>query len=76
MPRCLIALGSNLGERQELLRRALGLLERHCAIQLLSTSRWRETSPIGGSPGQEPFLNAAAALETSLAPESLLHVLL
>ncbi len=34
-----------------------------------------ETEPVGGPPGQPPFLNGAAALETDLAPHALLDVL-
>lgn len=33
---------------------------------------WYETSPIGGPGFQEPFLNGAAVLETTLEPETLL----
>src|SRR5262249_40792504 len=51
------------------------LLAAHPAIQDLALSRFHETAPIGGPPGQEPFINAAAAFDTTLSPESL-HALL
>ena len=51
------------------------VLTRHEHLRLLRRSRWRETSPIGGPPGQGTFLNGALLLETSLAPQPLLEVL-
>lgn len=75
MPRCLIALGSNLGARRQTLDRAVALLAAHPDIQLAATSRWHETRPVGGPGDQPPFLNGAVRLETSLAAETLLAVL-
>jgi 2-amino-4-hydroxy-6-hydroxymethyldihydropteridine diphosphokinase len=75
MPRSLIALGSNLGDRQHALRRAVEILAAHPAISNVSASSLHETAPVGGAAGQGPFLNAAVALDTSLAPEAL-HKLL
>jgi 2-amino-4-hydroxy-6-hydroxymethyldihydropteridine diphosphokinase len=34
-----------------------------------------ETEPVGGPPGQPPYLNGAAELRTALAPEELLEAL-
>ncbi len=45
-------------------------------VQLIARSRWYETEPVGGPPGQEAFLNGALLLETSLEPEPLLERLL
>ncbi len=75
MPSALIGLGANLGPREEMLRRAAGRLVDHPAIRVAALSRFFETPAVGGPPGQPPFLNAAAHLKTSLAPESLLDVL-
>jgi 2-amino-4-hydroxy-6-hydroxymethyldihydropteridine diphosphokinase len=75
MPACLIALGSNQGNRQETLDAAIGLLAEHPQIKILAKSAWRETSPIGGPAGQLPFLNGAAKLETLLGPHDLLRLL-
>jgi 2-amino-4-hydroxy-6-hydroxymethyldihydropteridine diphosphokinase len=72
---CLVAVGSNLGNRQQTLDRAVEVLTRHDHLRLLQRSRWRETSPAGGPPGQGTFLNGALLLETSLAPERLIEVL-
>jgi 2-amino-4-hydroxy-6-hydroxymethyldihydropteridine diphosphokinase len=72
---CLIGLGSNVGDRRRTLDCALDLLDHMPAVQVAARSRWRETAPIGGPPGQGPFLNGAALLETSLAPLPLAMVL-
>lgn len=72
MARCLLALGSNLGNRAELLRSAMGEVSRLPESQLLARSRWRETPSIGGPEGQDPFLNGALLIQTSLAPLDLM----
>jgi 2-amino-4-hydroxy-6-hydroxymethyldihydropteridine diphosphokinase len=71
-----VALGSNLGDRQDYLNRALQSLREHSAIALGRVSSFLETAPVGGPPGQGPYLNAAAELETSLSAEELLRFLL
>jgi 2-amino-4-hydroxy-6-hydroxymethyldihydropteridine diphosphokinase len=40
-----------------------------------TVSSFLETDPVGGPPGQGRFLNAAAKIETDLAPEALLEEL-
>ena len=70
-----IGLGSNLGDRESTLReglRRLGALE---GIEVAAVSTFRETDPVGKL-DQPRFLNAAAALETSLPPRELLACLL
>ncbi len=71
-----IALGSNLGDRQDYLDRALQALQEHPDITVTQVSRSHETAPAGGPPGQGPYLNAAAELQTDLGPAELLAVLL
>ena len=44
-------------------------------IAVAAVSCWRETAPVGGPPGQPPFLNGALLAETSLAPHDLLAAL-
>jgi 2-amino-4-hydroxy-6-hydroxymethyldihydropteridine diphosphokinase len=68
----LLSLGSNVGSRQETLDAAVVRLSQWPGVRVLARSRWRETAPIGGPPGQENFLNGALALETSLPPLELL----
>ncbi|MCA1684875.1 MAG: 2-amino-4-hydroxy-6-hydroxymethyldihydropteridine diphosphokinase [Planctomycetia bacterium] len=70
--RCLIGLGSNLGDRKAHLDFAVAALSDTPGVIVRAVSRFRETAPVGGPVGQKAFLNAAAAIETSMAPESLL----
>ena len=71
----LIALGGNLGDRARILETALRALDDSPGIRLRAASRYFETPPVGGPPGQGPFLNAAATLETdSTAPDLLAHL--
>jgi 2-amino-4-hydroxy-6-hydroxymethyldihydropteridine diphosphokinase len=73
--RSFIGLGSNLGDREAYLRRALDLLRADPSIELVAVSSFRETDPVGFL-DQPRFLNAAAALETELAARALLERLL
>lgn len=70
-----IGLGSNLGDRRDYLNRAFHALEQP-GIRVVQVSRYFETEPEGGPPGQGAYLNAVAELETDLNPEELLRVLL
>ena len=69
----LIGLGSNLGDRKAILDAAVEQLCRSPEIAVRSVSTYHQTMPVGGPTGQGPFLNAAAALDTTLEPLSLLH---
>ncbi len=75
MSTCLIGLGSNLGDRQGMLAEALARLARTAGVELTARSPALETRAVGGPPGQGAYLNAAAVLQTSLAPQVLLGVL-
>jgi 2-amino-4-hydroxy-6-hydroxymethyldihydropteridine diphosphokinase len=75
MPKALIGLGSNIGDRAATLNEALRLLEAHPALRVQSCSTFLKTRPVGGPDGQGEFLNAAAILETTLPPLPLLRVL-
>ena len=68
----LIGLGSNLGDRKANLDRAITALSETPGVKFRTVSRYHETLPVGGPMGQGAFLNAAAAVETTLAPEPLL----
>jgi 2-amino-4-hydroxy-6-hydroxymethyldihydropteridine diphosphokinase len=70
-----IALGSNLGDRQGTLEGAIAALGGTRGVVVRKVSSFHQTEPVGGPPGQGPFLNAAAVLETTLDPFGLLHVL-
>jgi 2-amino-4-hydroxy-6-hydroxymethyldihydropteridine diphosphokinase len=71
MPRCLIALGANLGDRASTLSQAIERLDATNGVKVVAQSRWHETAPVGGPGEQPPFLNGAATLETTLDAESL-----
>ena len=75
MPVCLVALGSNLGNRRDFLDAAVARLSEHPRIQILARSRLRETTAVGGPSDQPNFLNGAVTLETSLSPRELLSLL-
>jgi len=71
----LIGLGSNLGDRQATLEAAIAALGRAPGVLIRNVSSFHETEPVGGPPGQGMFLNAAAALETTLDPFQLFRLL-
>jgi 2-amino-4-hydroxy-6-hydroxymethyldihydropteridine diphosphokinase len=73
--RAYVGLGSNLDDRERMIRRALELLAAEPGIELVAVSTLRETEPVGYL-DQPRFLNGAAALETELAPRELLARLL
>lgn len=71
-----LALGSNVGDRSGQLERALHLLKESEGIQFVRVSRFWETQPVGGPPGQGKYLNAAVAVETTLTPIELMQLCL
>jgi 2-amino-4-hydroxy-6-hydroxymethyldihydropteridine diphosphokinase len=71
-----IGLGSNLGDRARHLNEALRELGEKGDIEVLRCSRFHETEPVDGPPGQGLYLNGVAELETALAPRALLERLL
>jgi 2-amino-4-hydroxy-6-hydroxymethyldihydropteridine diphosphokinase len=71
----LIGLGSNLGDRRAALEGAMAALGSTPEVVVRHVSSFHETEPVGGPPGQGRYLNAAAALETTLDPFALLHLL-
>ncbi len=75
MASALIALGSNLGDRQRILDDAVAALALQPNIVVLGTSRWHATRPVGGPADQTEFLNGAMLLGTSLSPQQLHAVL-
>jgi len=64
-----LALGSNLGDRQANLRRALNLLSP--AVTFAGLSPVYDTAPVG-IPSQPRFLNMVARGKTALTPPALL----
>ena len=72
--RAFVGLGSNLGDRLSYLRGAIQRMTRLPMTTVHRCSTIREYPPVGGPP-QGPFLNAAAELNTALAPQVLLAYL-
>lgn len=70
-----MGLGANLGDRAATLARALDLLADEPHIEVVGVSSFTETDPVGYL-DQPRFLNAAAAIQTSLGPHELLAALL
>jgi 2-amino-4-hydroxy-6-hydroxymethyldihydropteridine diphosphokinase len=68
-----IALGSNLGDREQYLRDAIAALPP--IVDNIRVSSFHETAPVGVGP-QPTFLNAAAVGESALSARDLLRALL
>jgi len=75
MPRAYVGLGANLGSRRETIEHAVALLAGTAGVEVVAVSSFRDTEPVGVV-DQPRFLNAAAAIDTVLAPQELLDVLL
>ena len=71
----LVALGSNLGDRQKHLELAVEQLAKLPGTELIQVSEFLESEPSGGPPQRE-YLNGVALLKSSLAPEELLKQLM
>lgn len=71
--KAVIALGSNLGNRELYIDSAVAELAKVIEITHLSTNH--ETDPVGG-PEQPKYLNAIAIAETELDPRELLIIML
>ena len=69
-----IALGSNLGDREEQLRGAIAALTP--VLAHLRVSSFHETEPVDMAGPQPMFLNAAATGESTLSAPAILDVLL
>jgi 2-amino-4-hydroxy-6-hydroxymethyldihydropteridine diphosphokinase len=69
-----IALGSNLGNSQQILLDAVEAIASTKQIKLIACSNWHQTKPIG--PPQPDYINGCAIINTSLTPEKLLQCLL
>ena len=74
MSEAYVALGSNLGDREENLRTALKRLEAN-GVEVVKVSTFIETEPYGVT-DQPGFVNAVCQVKTELAPLELLRLLL
>lgn len=73
--RAYIGIGSNLGPRHATIHAGVRDLGRVPGVRVVRLSSIIETDPVG-PPGQGPYLNAAAELETTLDPHALLDAML
>ncbi len=67
---CFIALGSNIGNREQYLLSAIEALDKHEHISVTAVSDIYETEPVGYTE-QDAFLNMVIAVRTDLSPELL-----
>lgn len=72
----LVALGSNLGEPEVVVRRAIDRLRAFARTNFRASSLWR-TGPVDCPPGAEDYINAVVAFDPrdDLTPEALLAAL-
>jgi len=68
-----LGLGSNVGDRESHLTRAIQDLAAH-SVTVDAVSSLYETEPVGENLDQPDFLNAAVRVRTALGPEELLDV--
>lgn len=66
-----IALGSNLGDRTDNLRRALNLIYESVPGAVIRAACIYETLPVECAPGTQAFLNTAIELEADIQPHDL-----
>ncbi len=71
-----IGLGSNLGDCEAMLDRAVEELGIADGLAVLKVSSWYWTEPVGGPSGQEKYLNGVIEVVTSLEAQELLDRLL
>ncbi|MCL2642262.1 MAG: 2-amino-4-hydroxy-6-hydroxymethyldihydropteridine diphosphokinase [Candidatus Bathyarchaeota archaeon] len=68
--KAVLALGSNVGDRNQNIQKALEMLSDSTGITVLNKSKLYETEPVGYI-DQEKFYNAAILIETTLNPFEL-----
>ncbi|MBD9233087.1 MAG: 2-amino-4-hydroxy-6-hydroxymethyldihydropteridine diphosphokinase [Rothia mucilaginosa] len=71
--RAVLALGSNLGESESTIERAVVDL-REAGMRILRVSPLYRTAPVGGPAGQSDYVNAVIEVSTSLRPYELLKL--
>lgn len=67
-----LSLGANIGDRQRTIARAIEMIAETPGISLLKSSALYATDPVGYLE-QPEFINSAAVIRTTLAPEQLLE---
>ncbi|WP_434304025.1 2-amino-4-hydroxy-6-hydroxymethyldihydropteridine diphosphokinase [Clostridium botulinum] len=69
-----VAFGSNIGEKESYIKRALEKIEKR-GMKIIKVSPIYETEPYGVL-DQDSFLNGVVKIETNLTPEDLIEELL
>jgi 2-amino-4-hydroxy-6-hydroxymethyldihydropteridine diphosphokinase len=75
VPRVYVALGSNLGDREQTLLEAVEVLGAEPGVEVVAVSRLIETEPVGVL-DQPRFVNGVVALDTTIPARALLDLLL
>jgi 2-amino-4-hydroxy-6-hydroxymethyldihydropteridine diphosphokinase len=70
--RCVVSLGSNLGDRHAKLQGAVHSLSDTPEVWLTAVSGVYETEPVDAPEGSEPFLNAVVLFDSTLSAHTLL----
>ena len=73
--RAYVGIGSNLGDRERTLRDAFDALDALRQTRVAARSSIYVTAPVDPAGEQQDYYNAVAALDTGLAPHSLLAAL-
>jgi 2-amino-4-hydroxy-6-hydroxymethyldihydropteridine pyrophosphokinase len=68
-----IGLGSNIGDREYQLNRAVELIKQTDGVEVTALSSYYNTAPVGYEE-QPDFLNAVVEIKTTLSPEELLQL--
>lgn len=71
--RAVLGLGSNLGDRLEMLQGAVDALVDAPGIDVVAISPVYETEPVGGPEGQPRYLNAVIIVTTVMSARTLLE---
>lgn len=64
----LIAIGTNLGDRESNLQRGVSLLRQHMQTRQMQAGGLYETAPVDCAPGTQAFLNSVIQLEADCTP--------
>lgn len=72
--RCVLALGSNLGDSSAMLTSAIRELQDAEGVEVIKLSPVARTKPVGGVEHQRDYLNQVIEIETQLSPHDLLDL--
>lgn len=67
-----LGLGSNVGDRENQLKKAIRLLDEQPGIKVVKVSSFYETEPVGYV-DQPDFLNLCVEIQTELSPKAVLE---